>query len=265
MTSFGATEIVQNNAANGQQFNSTFKIKDRDFHKMGSLLPMPDESYKFLKKLFNGWRIARELDALLNEHNELLKLFKSPMPKLLSDNHAVVINPDKTPAAEHIRRFNAPVVDDVAGIMVGDRTAWRQIVIRRRDNNLQFIADTHRSYGAFQYPLIFWKGKDGYFINIKQRDPVTGAETNKNVSSKNYYAYRLMIRRCPDNVILRCRELCQQFMATMYVKIESERLRYLHHKQQKLRAKNIFTCETLLRTTLTLPKLVTLPFYQHRA
>ncbi|GIY33500.1 uncharacterized protein CDAR_105321 [Caerostris darwini] len=27
MTSLGATEIVQNNAANGQQFNSTFKIK----------------------------------------------------------------------------------------------------------------------------------------------------------------------------------------------------------------------------------------------
>ncbi|GIZ00105.1 helitron_like_N domain-containing protein [Caerostris extrusa] len=51
-----------------------------------------------------------------------------------------------------------------------------------------------------------------------------GAETNKNVSSKDYYAYRLMIRRGQDNVILRCRELCQQFMVDMYVKIESERL-----------------------------------------
>ncbi|GIY66653.1 ATP-dependent DNA helicase [Caerostris extrusa] len=128
------------------------------------------------------------------------------MPKLLSDNHAIVINPDKTPAGEHIRRFNAPVVDDVAGIMVGDRSASRQIVIRRRDNNLQFIADTHR------------------------------AETNKNVSSKDYYAYRLMIRCGQDNVILRCLELCQQFMVDMYVKIESERLRYLRHNQQKLRA-----------------------------
>ncbi|GIY29824.1 helitron_like_N domain-containing protein [Caerostris darwini] len=78
-------------------------------------------------------RIVRELDALLNEHNELLKLFKSHMPKLLSDNHAIAINPDKTPAGEHIRRFNAAVVDDVAGIMVGDRTASRQIVIRRRE------------------------------------------------------------------------------------------------------------------------------------
>ncbi|GFU14582.1 uncharacterized protein TNCV_1699051 [Trichonephila clavipes] len=65
-----------------------------------------------------------------------------------SDNYAIVINPDKTPAGEHIRRFNAPVLDDVAGIMVGDCTAAREIVIRRRNNILQFIADTHRSYDA---------------------------------------------------------------------------------------------------------------------
>ncbi|CAF4944016.1 unnamed protein product [Pieris macdunnoughi] len=158
------------------------------------------------------------------------------MHKLQNDNHAIVINPDKTPAGEHIRRFNAPVVDDVAGIMVGDCTGAREIVVRRRSNNLQFIADTHRSYDALQYPLMFWKGQDGYCINIKQRDPVSGAETNKNVSSKDYYAYRLMIRRGRDNVILRCRELCQQFMVDMYAKIEGERLRYLRYNQLKLRA-----------------------------
>ncbi|XP_044598377.1 uncharacterized protein LOC123274709 [Cotesia glomerata] len=262
MTSFGATEIVRNTNANGQQFNSTFKIRGQVYHKMGSLLPMPNEPHKFLQIYFMGGedsgsalanrvnarcdyknldslyarRIVSELDALLNEHNELLKIFKSHMHQLQSDNHAIVINPDKTPAGKHIRRFNAPVVDDVAEIMVGDCTATREIVIRKRNNNLQFIADTHRSYDALQYPLIFWKGQDGYCINIKQRDRVSGAETNKNVSSKDYYAYRLMTKRGLDNVILRCRELCQQFMVDMYAKIESERLRYLRYNQQKLRA-----------------------------
>ncbi|GFX33393.1 helitron_like_N domain-containing protein, partial [Trichonephila clavipes] len=70
--------------------------------------------------------------------------------------------------------------------------------------------------------------------NDQQRQQ--GAETNKNVSSKDYYAYRLMIRRGLDNVILRCRELCQQFMVDMYAKIESERLRYLRDIINKLRA-----------------------------
>ncbi|XP_050340140.1 uncharacterized protein LOC126766383 [Bactrocera neohumeralis] len=44
-----------------------------------------------------------------------------------------------------------------------------------------------------------------------------------------------MIRRGRDNIILRCRELRQQFIVDMYVKIESERLRYLRYNQQKLR------------------------------
>jgi hypothetical protein len=65
---------------------------------------------------------------------------------------------------------------------------------------------------------------DGYCINIKQQDPATGAKTNKNVSSKNYNAYRI--------------QLCQQFMVDMYVKIESERLRYLQFNQKKLRAED---------------------------
>jgi len=45
-----------------------------------------------------------------------------------------------------------------------------------------------------------------------------------------------MIRRDLNNAILRCRELYQQFMLDMYVKIEGERLRYLRYNQLKLRA-----------------------------
>ena len=51
------------------------------------------------------------------------------MLKLQSDNHVIVRDPDITPAEEHIRRFNGPVVGDVDGIVVGDRIATRQIVI----------------------------------------------------------------------------------------------------------------------------------------
>jgi hypothetical protein len=56
---------------------------------------------------------------------------------------------------------------------------------------------------------------DRYCINIKQQDPATGATTNKNVS-----------------------EFCEQFMVDMYVKIESERLRYLRFIKKKLRAED---------------------------
>ena len=40
---------------------------------------------------------------------------------------------------------------------------------------MQIIQDNHCSYDALQYPLIFWDGKDGYHLNIKQRNPTTGS------------------------------------------------------------------------------------------
>ncbi|CAH2100828.1 unnamed protein product [Euphydryas editha] len=74
MTSFGATEIVSYAAANGQQFNSTFKIKGQVYHKVGSLLPMPNESHKFLQIYFMGGEdseraLANRVDARCDFHN----------------------------------------------------------------------------------------------------------------------------------------------------------------------------------------------------
>jgi hypothetical protein len=58
--------------------------------------------------------------------------------------------------------------------------------------------------------------------HIPPKYPAIGAKIIKNVSSKDYYAYRLMIICNQGNVIRRCRELCQHFMVNMYEKIESE-------------------------------------------
>jgi hypothetical protein len=82
MTSFGATEIVKNSAVNGQQFNSTFKIKGQIYHKVDSLLPMPKEPLKFLQIYFfadvhtqyinHEWLVERAILAAKNvDVNEL--------------------------------------------------------------------------------------------------------------------------------------------------------------------------------------------------
>ncbi|CAI6345249.1 unnamed protein product [Macrosiphum euphorbiae] len=75
MTSFGATEIVKNNAANGQQFNSTFKIKGQVYHRVGSLLPMPNEPHQFLQIYFMGGEdsesaLANLVDARCSYNNQ---------------------------------------------------------------------------------------------------------------------------------------------------------------------------------------------------
>ncbi|XP_026471532.1 uncharacterized protein LOC113375801 [Ctenocephalides felis] len=62
------------------------------------------------------------------------------------------------------------------------------------------------------------------------------AELAKKVSAMDFYCYRLMIRDNEENNILKCRQLFHQFMVDMYVKIESERLRFIKFNQAKLRA-----------------------------
>lgn len=79
----------------------------------------------------------------------------------------MIIRADKTPVGEHARRFNAPTIDDVAIVIVGEDFQSRDIVLHRRNSQLQRVSETHRSYDALQYPILFCQGEDEYHINIK--------------------------------------------------------------------------------------------------
>ena len=52
--------------------------------------------------------------------------------------------------------------------MSGNEFGKRDIVLQKRTGILQRVADTHRSYDALQYPIIFWQGEDGYYFGIQQ-------------------------------------------------------------------------------------------------
>ena len=192
MTSFGATKIVQNE--NGRNFESTFKIQGQVYHQIGSLISMPDADSKFLQIYFMGdeekqintrcqynyieqmeeREIVATLEPFLRNHNQLVQLFNTVSSRLQNDNYMIVIKADKVPFGEHAGRYNTPTINEVAVVMVGDVYERRDIRIQRRDNTVQTIQDSHRCYDALQYPLIFWKGEDGYHFNIKQRNPTTG-------------------------------------------------------------------------------------------
>lgn len=118
--------------------------------------------------------IVQQLQTFFHEHNALVALFKTALERMPSDNHQIVIRADKTPAGEHSRRFNAPTIDDVAIIMVGEHSDNRDIVLHRRNNQLTRVYETHRSYDALQYPILFWQGEDGYDFTTRLYNPQTG-------------------------------------------------------------------------------------------
>ncbi|XP_055312023.1 uncharacterized protein LOC129574268 [Sitodiplosis mosellana] len=184
MTSYGATKIMNDH------YMPTFKIQGQIYHRAGSLLPSSDGEHKFLQIYFMGNEIEQvnqrcsistgtrreivgSLQILFNEHNLLIRLFKTALKRMPRDDYRIIIRADKTPVGQHKGRYNAPTMNEVAIVVVGDQCACRDIVIHRRNDKLERISETHRSYDALQYPIIFWQGEDGYHFNIKLKNPIT--------------------------------------------------------------------------------------------
>lgn len=247
MTSFGVSGNIVN-----EGWMPVFRVQGQIYHRIGSLFPEAGQEPKFLQIYFMGDSNAQidrrtdiyeglrrpiilNLQDLLINNNGLIKSFSAAIDRMPTDDHKIIIRSDKTPTNEHSGRFNAPASDEVAIIIVDSEYNRRDIVIHKRNNQLLRIDETHPSYDALQYPLIFWRGNDTYHINLKQTNPTTGLKMHKNMSSMSYYSHQLMIRDDNQNFILKCGNLLNQYVVDMYAKIESERLLYIRLNQAKLR------------------------------
>ena len=185
MTSFGVKNICNYN------YPSTFRIQGQIYHQIGSILPIDEVNPNFLQIYFIGNHeleanrrcsiisnvdldIVTQIQLFLHEYNKLIYLFKFAIEKRPTDRYRAIINPDKTPIGEHVRRYNAPTTDEIAIVLVGQSCSSRDIVLHSRDTTLTRISETHRSYDGLQYPLMFWNGDDGYHFQYFQRNVSPG-------------------------------------------------------------------------------------------
>ncbi|GFW56344.1 helitron_like_N domain-containing protein [Trichonephila clavipes] len=120
--------------------------------------------------------------------------------RVTSDNYKVVIHPDHVPRGEHERRFNAPTTNEIAAVVVSsERNASRDIVVQVPDGRLTRVPGTHRFYDALGYPIIVWKGQEGYSFDIPLINPVTKQPIpNKKVLCKDFYAYHMITQNFRD-------------------------------------------------------------------
>lgn len=159
MTSFGV---------DGPTFGhlwSTFRVHGQIHHSIGSLLPALGEAPRFAQIYFVGdtneqadrrHSIFENLDRsiiglfqeFLTENNSLVREFKNGLDQLDSDERHIVILGNPPPPGEHRGRFNAPVVDEVAIVVIDRQHTSHDIVIRKRNNQLKRICETHPHYDA---------------------------------------------------------------------------------------------------------------------
>lgn len=187
-----------------------------------------------------GTAIFRQLQTMLREHNTYLQSFITVQERIdngqLPVDIKIVLHADKRPPGEHIRTYNLPTSSEVAILLPGDTAATTRVVVcdYRADTNnpgLRSFSDTHRSYDALCYPLLFPYGTDGFHLGIPFTMGTRGSsQSTRCVTAMQFYAYRLMLR--PGfNLLHRSCRLFQQYCVDMWAKIESGRLNFIRNNQ----------------------------------
>ena len=155
----------------------TYKVQGQVHHTIGSLLPLPNETHKFLQLYFVGSSQAQaeqrqsaisnmskdtkielilKIQEMLHRCNPYVKDFKYVLEHHnQGPEYKVVIDEHKRPAGTHAGRYNAQACSEVAVVIAGGNFGTkRDIILETRDARLKRITETHRSYDALQYPLL---------------------------------------------------------------------------------------------------------------
>ncbi|GFX89244.1 OTU domain-containing protein [Trichonephila clavipes] len=185
----------------------TFKVQGQVYHRIGSLMARANQKPSFLQIYFMGDdhrekdircgifpgikpELISQLQKSLHEHNKYIMDFKAAIDSVPKDQKEfkVAINAERKPFGEHKGRFTAPQTKEVAVVIVGQEFEKRDIVLSCRSGTLMRINETHRAYDALHYPLMFFRGEDGYQINIPKRHETTKIPLSKTVSASEFYS-----------------------------------------------------------------------------
>lgn len=139
------------------------------------------------------------------------------------------------------RTHNLPTGNEIAGLIPGDFVIGdnsRDIVLHGRTGQLHRISELHPAYLPLQYPLLFPFGEDGFRLGIDIGFVDMRGRKRKNVSMREFFAYRIQTRDDEPPTIPMAGRLFQQFLVDAYTMIETNRLRYVYFNQKNLRCEN---------------------------
>ncbi|PWA99302.1 hypothetical protein CTI12_AA009990 [Artemisia annua] len=163
-------------------------------HAMTYLMQLPQILRPSQKPLQPGTTTnIGALDKVLDEHNRLVKLFRTARDKLESDNI-----PDfklKLFGVVGSRQYDLPTGDSVGAIVFegGPEVATDyDVIIQKRGGQPQRIDKLNPHYMSLHFPLFFIHGEEGYHLGLKLLEKAGELpEKEKQMSMKMYYAYQI--------------------------------------------------------------------------
>src|SRR5436189_5052171 len=152
-----------------------------------------------------NWReldreVLQLLNGLLRRYNPYALAFKMAAQCMLVDPTAKLHIRMVDPTTQDPRQYNRPVVNEIAGIIIGDELgdtelkASRDIIVERNMPDVQGvprfqrISELHPSYFPLRYPFILFYGEQGWHTGIPlsrieiQANPNLNAHRRDNIA-----------------------------------------------------------------------------------
>jgi hypothetical protein len=175
---------------------------------------------------------------MLDENNCHAKVFRMARDRLQAGNvkdlKLRLISDRKTDG----RVYNQPTVSEVAALIVGDVDAGdtRDIIIQEKSGQLERINEFNPAYLAYQYPLLFPYGEDGFRRGTlhKERPDVIITKRNR-LTIMDWLSFRIQQRKMEGQTLMHSRRLFQQFLVDGFTMMEAERLSFVRNNQDTLR------------------------------
>ncbi|PWA44899.1 hypothetical protein CTI12_AA521800 [Artemisia annua] len=209
MTSLGAEIDDSINRGRGPY---VFKVSGRIYHYIGSMCPELNKRPKFLQHIYDtvnevdnrlrhfknsDGRLRREvvedLISILDEHNELVKLFRTARDKIESGD--ISNFKLKLFGVVGSRQYDIPAGDSIGAIVFEGGPEVKtdyDVVIERRGGQPQRIDKLNPHYMSLHFPLLHIHGEEGYHLGLKLLDKAgEPPEKDKHMTMKMYYAYQL--------------------------------------------------------------------------
>ncbi|KAH9668825.1 ATP-dependent DNA helicase [Citrus sinensis] len=225
-----------------------FRMSGQNYHHIGSLLPEVGKKPQFAQLyiydteneidnrintlLKHGMKteidheILHELSKMLDQHNNLVKSFRMARDRYKTQPESTFRLRLLSSRTRDGRRYNIPIVSEVAGLIVGDFSEanfQRDVTIEHRTKGLRRITDLHPSFMPMTYPLIYPYGEDGYRPDISLRDITDSPFKRQKLTMRQYYCFRLQQRLNEGHTLLQAGRLFQQYIVDCYLAIEEER------------------------------------------
>ncbi|KAK1367619.1 hypothetical protein POM88_033711 [Heracleum sosnowskyi] len=151
------------------------------------------------RKKSNHFKRCIRLIKMLDETNQLVSKFRYARDRFEEQPIRDLRIKMKVCRSQSGRENNIGPSDEVAAVMIGDdetTSGERDIIIEKKNKDLERISTFHPSLMALQYPLLFPMGEDGYHNEIPYVDPENqNKKKRKRITMKEYYSYKLQVRK----------------------------------------------------------------------